>query len=110
MYNVEKYQCLVCHREMDYTHKNLYVDYYCNKANDHHLSWRIHRGQIAKLRIRFSNPGERLHLKVHYDEGYSEVWTVVNSPHRMRINQVVLVNFDNLDRLRAKIRTLLAFA
>lgn len=100
-------------------HKLAYEDYVCNNDPDHQLSLRIVNDfwmdgsiqmktpRMTKLRVAFYR--ERLHLKVHYDEKYSEVWARANSPHRIRINQVVTPDFSNIDKLKNKIKTLLVF-
>jgi len=109
---MEKYQCLICGREMNESNKIQYIDYFCTQ-DDHHFSRRIKNNwpgrQMVKLRIRFLKKHERLALKIHYDEGYSEVWTTAKSP-RFRINQIVIPNFENIERLKHKIRTILVFA
>jgi hypothetical protein len=123
---MEKYQCLICGQDMEMHHKISYVDHICNRlsyespvAYEHQLCLRIvyeewmdgsikmRTPKLAKLRVAFHK--ERLHLKVHYDEKYSEVWGKVNSPHRIRINQIVAPDFSNLDKLKNKIKTLLVF-
>jgi hypothetical protein len=118
---MEKLQCLVCSKEMVEHHKIAYVDYTCHEPSTggHQLSLRIvyedwmdgsiemRTPKLAKLRLAFYK--ERLHLKVHYDDKYSEVWAKVNSPHRIRINQVVSPDFSNIDKLKNKIKTLLVF-
>lgn len=106
---MEKYQCLICNREMEISHKLMYVDYYCNKQDDHHFAWRVKDNSLAKLRIRFTDGTTKLHLKVHYDEGYSEVWTKAKSDNRLKINAIVAPDFTDLDKLKNKIRTLLVF-
>lgn len=106
---MEKYQCLVCGKDMERHHKIKYIDWSCAQQ-DHHFSWRIVSNQMAKLRIRFENKGERLCLKVHYDEGYSEVWSKANSANRLRINQIVVPNFEDIEALKHKIRTILVFS
>jgi len=106
---MEKYQCLVCRREMENRHMIKYVDWYCAQ-DDHHFSWRIMGNQMIKLRIRFRSKGERLCLKVHYDEGYSEVWSKNDTANRLRVNQIVVPNFEDIEKLKNKIRTILVFA
>jgi hypothetical protein len=86
----------------------MYTDHVCMQK-DHSLTYRVRNGVFAKIRIGFRGKGEQLHLKVHYDEGYSEVWTWHNSP-RTRINQVVYTDFSDVPKLKDKIKTLLLFA
>lgn len=116
---MQKYQCLVCGKDMEGFHKLAYEDHTCNKSNDHQLSLRIVNDfwmdgsiqmktpRMTKLRIAFYR--ERLHLKIHYDDKYSEVWAKANSPHRIRINQIVTPDFSNIEKLKNKIKTLLVF-
>jgi len=104
---MEKFDCLVCNKEMEMHHKIMYIDYSCNRSDDHHFSWRIKDNRLVKLRIRFQDNSERLCLKIHYDEQYSEVWS--KSANRIRINQVVIPNFQNIEVLKNKIRTMLVF-
>lgn len=107
---MEKYQCLVCHQEMEVHHKIKFVDHSCSQ-DDHHLSFRIMDHRMIKLRIRLSSGSERLVLKVHYDEGYSEVWSKSDQSieDRIRVNQIIVPNFEDLDILRNKIKTALVF-
>ena len=106
---MEKFQCLVCNKEMEVAHKIAFIDHFCNKSDDHHFSWRIKDNRLLKLRIRFEDGKERLCLKVHYDESYSEVWSKAKSDNRIRINQIVIPDFSDIEKLKNKIRTLLVF-
>ena len=108
-----KYDCLVCGKEMEEHHKIAYLDYTCAKETDHQFSIRIVHNimmdtkTLTKLRVAFYK--ERLHLKVHYDEKYTEVWAKANSAHRMRIEQVIVPDFTDIAKLKNKIKTLLVF-
>lgn len=130
---MEKLQCLVCGKEMEDHHKISYIDYNCTdykcndidytrnelRKSDHQLSLRIvndfwmdgsiqmNTPKMIKLRLAFYK--ERLHLKIHYDQKYSEVWGKVNSSHRVRINQIIVPDFSDLNKLKNKIKTLLVF-
>lgn len=116
---MQKYQCLVCNADMVMHHKISYEDHTCSQSNDHQLSLRIiqedwldgsinmRTPRLIKLRLAFHK--ERLHLKVHYDQKYTEVWAKVNSPNRIKINQIVVPDFMDLAKLKNKIRTLLVF-
>lgn len=106
---LEKYQCLVCGKEMELHHKISYIDHSCGKQDDHHFSWRLVEGNMVKLRIRFQTGKERLCLKIHYDEKYSEVWTGGKS-ERIRINQIIIPNFEDIEALKNKIRMCLVFS
>ncbi len=107
---MQKYQCLVCNKDMMMAHRIAFVDYYCNGQDDHHFSWRIKNDQLLKLRIRFESKGERLCLKVHYDEKYSEVWSKAKTSNRIRINQIVVPDFMDIEKLKNKIRMMLVFS
>jgi hypothetical protein len=108
---MEKYNCLVCNKEMEIHNKIAFVDYICNRSDDHHFSWRIKNQSLIKLRIRFQDDKHRLCLKVHYDEQYSQVWSKAKTPDidRIRINQIIVPNFEDIEKLKNKIRTLLVF-
>lgn len=101
--------CLVCGGVMKRNHQIAYIDYSCHAQDDHHFSWRIVHNNLAKLRVRFNEGGERLCLKIHYDEGYSEVWTGSKSV-RLKINQIVVPQFEDIEKLKHKIRTILVFS
>ena len=107
--NMQNFDCLVCNKQMEMHHKIIFVDYSCNHSDDHHFSWRIKDNTLAKLRIRFQENNERLCMKIHYDEGYTEVWSKAKSTNRIRINQIVVPNFEDIEKLKNKIRTLLVF-
>ena len=116
---MQKYQCLVCNKDMVMHHKIAYEDHTCNQDSDHQLSLRIvqedwmdgsikmRTPKLSKLRLAFYK--ERLHLKIHYDNKYSEVWAKANSPNRIKINQIVVPDFTDLAKLKNKIRMLLVF-
>lgn len=110
---MQKYQCFVCGEEMEMHHKIAYMDYTCNKNDEHQLSIRIVHNMmmdtktLTKLRLAFYK--ERLHLKIHYDQKYTEVWAKANSPNRIKINQIVVPDFTDLAKLKNKIRMLLVF-
>lgn len=103
---MENFNCPVCNKEMEIHHKIMYVDYSCDRSDSHHFSWRIRDNNLAKLRIRLD---DGLCLKVHYDEKYSEAWTSDKPDNKIRVNQIVIPNFEDLDKLKNKIRTLLVF-
>lgn len=85
----------------------MYTDHVCVQP-DHTLAYRVRNGVFAKIRVGFRGK-EKLFLKVHYDEGYSEVWTWHISS-RLKINQIVYTDFSNIVKLKDKIKTLLLFA
>src|SRR5271168_1224571 len=104
---MEKFVCLVCNRDMvsrnSLNVKSPYTDVHCNQE-DHHLSWRYDDNNITKMRIRFQDEKERLVLKIHYDAGYSEVWSKrqTNNDGKVRLDQIVLLNFEDIDKLKNK--------
>lgn len=116
---MQKYQCLVCGREMTEHHKIKFIDYSCIR-DDHHFSWRVveewdqedytSRGKkVTKLRVRLGEGKNRMCLKIHYDEGYTEVWSTPLSS-RIRIDQIIAPDFKDVEKLKNKIRTILVFA
>lgn len=107
---MEKYNCLVCGKEMIANHMIAYIDYHCQPDDfNHHFSWRIKNNILIKLRVRFSDKKERLCLKIHYDEGYSEVWSRGSLDNRLRIDQIIFPNFEDIEKLKNKIKTILVF-
>ena|ERR1700735_1995578 len=106
---MQKYQCLVCGDDMEVHHMIKYVDHFCFKVSSGHvLTMRIKDHQMIKLRIFFNSGFTRLGLKVHYDEGYSEVWTYSNYP-KIKINEIVVPDFMDIEKLKSKIRLCLMF-
>lgn len=111
---MQNYNCLICNGLMVGHHKIAYYDYVCNKQDDHQLSFRIVHNimndtrRMQSLRIAFYR--ERLHLKVYYDDKYSEVWAKVNSANRIKINHIIVPNFSDIEKLKDKIRMLLVFS
>jgi hypothetical protein len=112
MTNLQKYECSVCHKELALEDKTTHKDYICSGSEDHHYSIRIKDGVISKLRVRFDNDKDRMVLKVHYDEGYSEVWSqaTYSSEGKIKLNQIVPTNFEDIPKLKNKIRTILVFS
>ena len=107
---MEKYCCLICQREMDVLPGTLYTDYLCKDQDDHHFAWRIMDNKMTKLRIRLTDSDENLYLKVHYDENYSEVWVHNRLTQRIRVEQIIIPDFDDINKLKNKIRTILTFS
>jgi hypothetical protein len=103
------YQCLICNEDMRADHYIKYIDHSCILVRSGHiLTFRIKGHQMIKLRVFFNDGHERLGLKVHYDEGYSEVWSYSNSK-KIRINQIVIPDFMDIEKLKNRIRTCLVF-
>ena len=105
----DKPYCPICLKEMSPVYMIVYTDYECSRSSDHSLTYRIRDNIFIKIRVALRSKRENLHIKVHYDEGYSEVWTWADLP-RVRINQVIPIDLSNLEKLRQKIRTLLLFS
>ena len=105
---MEKLPCLICSKKTETNNIIMYTDYTCIR-DDHSLTYRVRNGEFIKIRIGFRSKREQLHLKIHYDDGYSEVWTWNDLP-RIRINQVVYADFSDIAKLKDKIKTLLLFA
>jgi hypothetical protein len=121
---MEKFNCLVCNCEMVINHKISYVDHFCNVDDDHYFCIRIvnlykvtstygeaeKTGEMmAKLYVKFRVGRERLNLKVHYDEKYSEAWSKSKTTVRLKINQIIIPDFTDIEKLKNKIRTILVF-
>lgn len=106
----EKHFCLICGKEMTLAHKINYADYHCAHQDGHHFAYRIKENSMTKLRIRLGEGADKIHLKVHYDQGYSEVWSKSRSVNRPRINHIVSIDFTDLDKLKNKLKTYLLFA
>ena len=93
-----------------------YTDYSCKTTEDHHYSFRLIEDidacnfKMSKERIRLTDEsGEALRLKMHHDKGYSEVWSVANSPNRIRIDSIIVPNYKDIPKLKNKIKTYLVF-
>lgn len=107
---MEKLHCLICDREMEANNKIMYVDNFCDKVDDHHFTMRIREGAMHKLRIRFQTGDERLCMKIHYDDGYTEVWSKSDPKVRVKIDQIIVPDFTNIEKLKDKMRTILMFS
>jgi len=107
---MQKFNCYICGEEMRVEEKATHIDHYCvPRWDDHHLTLRMNGEAITKMRIRFQEPDGRLHLRIHYDEGYSEVWGKADS-ERIKIPQVIEIDFSDIPKLKHKIRTYLVFS
>lgn len=111
------YPCKICDRDMEGLSRNANpsrkneMDWTCKSQDDHHFSYRVLDEKIIKMRIRLTEPGRdgALRLKIHYDLGFSEVWTKAGSSHRIKINSIVVPDFSDLEKLKNKIKTYLVF-
>ena len=112
--------CPICQRELKKEHRIKHIDYHCFPVmRSHHYALRTTiTGEKIECKIRFKEAdGDRIFLKVQYIKGYSEVWSDdgdwtlddASPPPRTRIEQVIDLNFDDLDKLQNKIKTMLVF-
>jgi len=105
--------CPICQREMKRDHLIKFIDYYCHPSrSDHHYAKRTTvTCELIECKVRFKEPSnEKIFLKVQYQEGYSEVWTGSYLDARTRIEYPIQLNFDDIEKIRAKIRTCLVFS
>ena len=114
---MEKFDCLLCGKEMEIRHRISYIDYHCAMEADHHFAWRIAKvlplelnWQLLILRVKLMTGDENLYLKLHYDEGYSEVWSKDRTTERIKINSIIYPDFVDLEKLKNKLRTILVFS
>lgn len=108
-----KYHCPICQKEMTMEHKIKFIDYFCSPPQaDHHYSARYADDKLAKVKVRLTDVKRRetLFFKVDYIEGNTLVWTTPNDIKRVVIPQTFIPDFNQLDKLRAKIRTYLVFS
>jgi hypothetical protein len=107
--------CPICQRELKKEHKIKFIDYHCTVSkSDHHYARRTTvKGDLIQCKIRFTELDKtRIYLKVQYEEGYSEVWRSppVRICDRARILYAIPLHFDDIEKLKFKIRTCLVFS
>lgn len=104
--------CPFCKKELKREHMIAYQDYHCFPSlPDHHYTARMKDDQILQIKIRLRSPnGSNLFLKLHFDDGFSEVWTKKNEGNRIKINHVFMPDFDQPEKLVRKIITYLTFS
>ncbi len=119
--------CPFCSSNLEAERTVLYTDYFCKKY-DHFFSERLsdvkdengnfimdENGKCVKelskvkLSLRDHN-GEKLYLKINYDEGNSQVWTKNSKTHRHVINKTIIPNYDDRESIIRKIKTFILFA
>jgi len=106
---MEKHLCPFCHQELEMEHRIKFVDYYC-RNDEHYFAKRLCKGELLAIKIRLTEPdGEKLYLKVHFNEGYSEVWKHSNQVARFRINHTFVLDYNNPEAIKKKIRTCITF-
>ena len=124
---MEKRLCPFCSKELSMEHKIIFCDYFCNTP-DHFFSERIidvkndsgefmlddNGKQIKELvKIKLSlrdHNGEKMYLKVNYDEGTSQVWTKNSKTVRNNINGVIIPNYNDRKSIIDKIKTYIMFS
>ncbi len=103
-------RCPICKEKLSTQHMTDYVDYFCNaKDNSHHYSDRLVKGQKTMMKIRVTGPKDKLFLMVNYKDKYSEIWEGAESA-RIRVDQIVNPNYDDMEALANKIKTYLVFS
>lgn len=119
---MEKFDCLLCGKEMEIRHRISHIDYHCTTEKDHHFAWRIANElstpgfsevqdrKILQLRVKLMTGEENLYLKLFYTEGYSQVWSKDRSTERIKINSIIYPDFVDLEKLKNKLRTILVFS
>jgi hypothetical protein len=101
---------------MEKQHRITHVDYHCTTQSDHHFAWRLGRIQphedlqILTLRIKLMAGEENLYLKLHYDKGYSEVWSKDRNTQRIKISSIIYPELTDLEKLKNRLRTILVFS
>ena len=118
--------CPFCNSKLDAEQTVLYTDYFCNK-HDHFFSERLtdvknesgefimENGkcvkELSKIKLSLQDHnGEKMYLKVNYDEGTSQVWTKNSMTHRYVINNTIVPNYDDRESIIRRIKTLILFS
>lgn len=115
--------CPICRNELRVKHDIEFIDYICSRTEDHHLAFRYKIiqdpedskqsiDQVNTLRLRLTETGgEEIRIKIYYGKGYSEIYGKSASPtSRVKVNQIIDPDFNNLDALKNKIKTYLLFS
>ncbi|MFA6609041.1 MAG: hypothetical protein WCT07_04005 [Candidatus Paceibacterota bacterium] len=119
--------CPFCKRKLEAERTVLYTDYFCNR-DDHFFSERLsdvkddygkfiidENGKCVKelTKVKLSlrdHSGEKMYLKINYDEGTSQVWTKNSKTHRHIVNSAIIPNYDDKESIIRKIKTLILFS
>lgn len=109
------HNCPICQRTLEKDSYRERVDYHCSPPrDDHHYAKRVlltDESQLIKLKVRISPESSKLYLKIHYDQGYSEVWTNPDDDEsKIRINHIIEPDLTDLKALQTKLRTYLVFS
>lgn len=108
-----EHSCPICQRALERDDRTKYVDYHCSPPKeDHHYAKRVSpMNELLKVKARISHDGEKMFLKLHYDEGYCQVWTNPDDDaSKIRINSLFEPDFSDLTALKTKLRTYLVFS
>lgn len=89
-----------------------YSDSGCpNDVDDHSYAQRVNGDVITQIKVRFTeDDGSKMYFKVYYDSNRSEIWTKSNDSERIRIDQIITVNFDDIPKLKQKIKSYFLFS
>jgi hypothetical protein len=122
-----KRTCPFCESELSMEHNITFCDYFCNKFN-HFFSERITDAQtdtgefildddgkqvkeLTKIKLCLIDcSGEKMYLKIDYDEHTSQVWTKDNKSPRILINDVFIPDYNNPKLIIKKIKSYLLFS
>lgn len=69
--------------------------------------------KILKFKLRLTNDDDsKITCKIHYDSGYSEVWTGIsfNLSDRININHIIELDFSNIEKIKKKLKTYMLFS
>lgn len=110
--------CPICQRILTVEHKISYVDYHCHPSvKGHHYAERMKDDHHLRMKIRLtdvvmsSGPDlPHMYLHIHYDDGYSEIWTNPDQLDRIRIHHVFVPDFTDLNALKNKLQTYIIFS
>jgi hypothetical protein len=107
-----EHNCPICQTKLAREHKISYIEYHCfPPRDDHHYAKRIKRedSSMLQFKVRLTESGNNLYLKVDTENGQSFVWSKAGSDERVKIDQIVSTDFSDIDKLREKIKTYLVF-
>lgn len=109
-------KCKICESELIQSIKTIknihYHDYKCNENLDHHLY--IEReidGELITLKVRLSLDNEDIIFKINYNECITEIWNTRSEyPEKIIINTILNPDYSDLNKLKSKIKTFIAFS
>lgn len=117
---IEDKFCPICNKKMWTNDKIKYTEFSCIQ-DEHTYACRYvedtfnHVINMTKIKLRVGNKNNiSYYLKVNYDYGFSEVWSKDSASKkdvpRAKINQIVNIDFNDLEKIKTKIKTLLVFS